>query len=47
MDLEAAKGDNGGKLGVTKGVILRQVRCRFLSLFAAPVLPRLFPQRFR
>jgi hypothetical protein len=47
MDLEAAKGDNGGKLGVTKGVILRQIRCRFLSLFAARFWVALFSQRLR
>ena len=36
----------GGKWPATKGVILRQVRCRFLSLFAAPVLPRSFHNDF-
>jgi hypothetical protein len=36
-----------GKFPATKGVILRQVHCRLLSLFAAPVLPWIFPKRFR
>ena len=40
------KAATGGKLPATKGVILRQVRCRFLSLFAAPVLPRFFHNDF-
>lgn len=35
-----------GKLPATKGVILRQVRCRLLSLFVAPVLPRFFHNDF-
>jgi hypothetical protein len=33
-----------GKFPATKGVILRQVHCRLLSLFAAPVLPWIFPK---
>jgi hypothetical protein len=40
------KATTGGKLPATKGVILRQVRCRLLSLFVAPVLPRFFHNDF-
>jgi hypothetical protein len=40
------KAATGGKLPATKGVILRQVRCRLLSLFVAPVLPRFFHNDF-
>ena len=40
------KATTSGKLPATKGVILRQVRCRLLSFFVAPVLPRFFHNDF-
>jgi len=42
VERSAAKGGKRRQLPVTKGGILRQVHCRLLSLFAAPVLRACF-----